>query len=110
MGFPSDAGLSQTLAALVLAVHLVGLETHLHGRGRERWLRAVLVAAVLGGTLVGLLFGSVAITAPLTALLAGGILAVVMTDEVPARTQRLSAFVVGSALFVLIAAIGRANR
>lgn len=110
--FPADAGLAQTLAALVLVVHLIGLESHLHGRddALERRLRVVLVAAVMAGTLTGLLYGSAAFTAPLTALLAGGILAVVLTDEVPSGTQRLGAFVAGSIVFVAIAAIGRAHR
>ncbi|MBX3705308.1 MAG: hypothetical protein KF911_01655 [Pseudomonadales bacterium] len=109
VGFAGSA-LSQSLAALVLGVHLIGLETHLSTEDAKRRMQWVLVAAVMTGTLVGLLFESMAIAAPLNALLAGGILAVVMTDEAPARTQRLSAFVVGSLLLVLIAAVIRANR
>lgn len=108
--FPAEAGLSQSLAALVLGVHLIGLEAHLQSPGGERGLRLALAGAFLSGSLAGLLFEQVAFTSPLMALLAGGILAVVLTDEAPARTQRLSAFVVGSLMFVTIAAIGRASR
>ncbi|MEZ5560240.1 MAG: hypothetical protein R3E86_17060 [Pseudomonadales bacterium] len=108
--FPADAGLSQSLAALVLGVHLIGLETHLHGPGNERGLRLVLVGAVLSESLAGLMFDRVAFTTPLMALLAGGILAVVMTEEAPAGTQRVGAFVAGSLIFVAIAAIGRSYR
>lgn len=110
-GFADSAALAQFLAALVLGLHLIGLDAHLNGgHGRGATAGWMLAMAVLCGALAGLLVALPGLTRGLTALIAGGILMVVMNGELAAGSRRPVAFIAGSLAFVAIAAIGRAAR
>lgn len=109
--FAGPSALAQGLAALVLGLHLMGLDAHLSGEhGRDRTPGWVLATAVLCGALTGMLLEWPGLTRGLTALLAGGILMVVMNGELAAGSRRPAFFLAGSLAFVAIAAVGRAAR
>jgi len=92
---------------LAMALHFVvndyGLREH-HKQDYDRIGRWILVAAVVGGWLVGLAVEvDEAMIAVLIAFLAGGIILNVLKEELPEqRESRFSSFAIGAGLYAVI--------
>ena len=105
---PALSWMSQLQVCIVFMLHLIGLDSHFYHNfpgylGQN--LRWVMAAALLAGAAMGVLFELDGFTALLAAFLAGGMLVVVMTVELPSPNRRLSAFVAGVATFVVHAIV-----